>query len=55
MATFCPYCDEEIERQIYQTWEYEEEIEFECPCCHQMMNIMTEMVPVFYTEKRYPA
>jgi len=34
MATFCPYCNAEIETQIYKEWmsvcDYKEFFEFEC-------------------------
>ena len=54
MATFCPYCDEEIEDVIMDAWsgDYWTEVkDFECPKCGEEMRIEVEMVPDFTTIK----
>jgi predicted RNA-binding Zn-ribbon protein involved in translation (DUF1610 family) len=54
MATFCPYCDEEIEAQIRNNWAgdyWTTKEDFECPKCGKEMRIEVEMVPDFTTIK----
>jgi len=55
MATFCPYCDEEIEMAIHQEWvgdywTYNDE--FECPMCGKEIEIDVKQEPVFVTHKK---
>ena len=53
MATFCPYCDSEIETEVYEDWigDYITPFDFECPNCGKEMEIEVEMEPTFYTKK----
>ena len=57
MATFCPYCDEEIEAAINKEWggdywTFKED--FECPKCHKKMTIDVEAIPNFIVTKNSP-
>lgn len=54
MATFCPYCDEEIEDQIYQQWvgDYLNIFDFKCPKCNKELEIDVTAVPEFHVEKK---
>ena len=54
MATFCPYCDKEIEDTIQREWagDYVKSFEFECPECGKTMDIDIEMEPVFLSHRK---
>jgi len=57
MATFCPYCDEEIESEIYDAWTgdyWESYNDFDCPWCGKFIKIVVEMIPDFSTSKNNP-
>ena len=57
MATFCPYCDEEIEAAIHNDWVgdyYTFNDDFECPMCGENLEIEVEQEPVFYAHKVTP-
>ena len=55
MATFCPYCDEEIENEIYKDWVgdyWTFNDDFECPKCGKDLEIDVDQEPVFYPHKK---
>lgn len=54
MATFCPYCDTEIETQIYQAWAYDypTDFDFECPKCGKEIEIEVAAIPEFHVLKK---
>lgn len=55
MATFCPYCDEEIEEAIYQAWHgdyWTVKDDFECPKCGKEMEIDVEIEPIFLAHRK---
>lgn len=50
MATFCPYCNEEIEVAIYHAWVgdyWTHNDKFVCPMCWKEIKIDVEQEPVF--------
>lgn len=53
MAVFCPYCDELIDKQVYQEWmdDYPTIFDFECPKCGKELRIDVEMEPIFNATK----
>ena len=57
MATFCPYCDEEIKDTVQREWVGDSvtNFDFECPECGKTMEIDVEMEPVFLTHKKSKA
>jgi len=55
MATFCPYCDEEIENDIHKDWVgdyWTVSDDFECPKCEKELEIDVEQEPVFIARKK---
>jgi hypothetical protein len=54
MATFCPYCDEEIENIIYGFWvgDYPTFFDFECPKCKKEFEVDVEATPIFRCYKK---
>jgi transcription initiation factor IIE alpha subunit len=55
MATFCPYCDEEIEDAINKDWVgdyWTFSDDFECPKCGKDLEIDVEQEPVFIARKK---
>ena len=56
MATFCPYCDEEIEDEIYKFWtgRYWTEASFQCQKCHKKMNIEVKRAVRFIASEINP-
>jgi hypothetical protein len=56
MATFCPYCDVEIERDIYRDWNgnYWTLGVVECPKCNESIEVEVETIPHFVVSKSTP-
>ena len=54
MATFCPYCDEEIEGAIHDDWvgDYPTYFDFECPRCKKELEVEVEAIPYFTCHKK---
>jgi len=56
MATFCPYCNEEIETAIYNRWVgdyWTHSDSFECPICKKELEIEVVSEPVFIARKAF--
>ena len=57
MATFCPYCDKEIEDTVHRIWARDYLgrtiiFEMKCPKCGKMLGIDVESEPVFLPHKK---
>lgn len=55
MATFCPYCIEEINDAIYRFWvgcEWKNADDFKCPYCQKKMRVKVELVLDFIVGKK---
>ena len=55
MATFCPYCKEEIESAIYHEWYgyyWTHKDDFLCPMCGKWIEIEVAQEPIFLAHKK---
>ena len=53
MATFCPYCKEEIESAIYHEWAGDSwEDKIKCPMCGKEVEIDVAQEPIFLAHKK---
>lgn len=50
----CPYCDEDIDNEIYRDWagDYPTIFDFECPNCGKEMEVEVEMEPYFVCHEK---
>ena len=53
MATFCPYCKEEIESAIYHEWAGDSwEDKIKCPMCGKEVEIDVAQEPIFLAHRK---
>ena len=55
MATFCPYCKEEIEEAIHREWHghyWTHKDDFQCPICGKEIEIDVEQEPFFLAHRK---